>query len=34
MLTHQTDNEAATRVGPGTVMGNLIREYWLPALVL
>jgi phenylpropionate dioxygenase-like ring-hydroxylating dioxygenase large terminal subunit len=26
------DNEVLTRVGPGTPMGNLMREYWLPAL--
>lgn len=25
------DNEVLTRVGPGTKMGNLMREYWLPA---
>jgi len=24
------DNEALTRVGPGTLMGGLMREYWLP----
>src|SRR5688572_24360950 len=27
------DNEALTRVGPGTLMGNLMRQYWLPALL-
>ncbi len=26
------DNEAITRVGPGTPMGTLMREYWIPAL--
>ncbi len=26
------DNEDLTRVGPGTVMGTLMRQYWLPAL--
>ena len=31
MLT-QKDNEALTRVGPGTPMGNLMRQYWLPFL--
>ena len=31
MLSHQ-DNELLCRVGPGTPMGNLIREYWFPAL--
>jgi phthalate 4,5-dioxygenase len=27
------DNEILTRVGPGTVMGNLLRRYWTPALL-
>lgn len=27
------DNELVTRVGPGTPMGALFREYWLPALL-
>jgi hypothetical protein len=27
------DNEAITRVGPGTVMGDLLRQYWVPALL-
>jgi phthalate 4,5-dioxygenase oxygenase subunit len=26
------EGELLTRVGPGTVMGNLLREYWLPVL--
>ena len=26
------DNELLCRVGPGTPMGNLMREYWLPAI--
>src|SRR3954471_14018232 len=26
------DNEVMCRVGPGTVMGNLMREYWIPAV--
>ena len=25
------DNEALCRVGPGTLMGDLFRQYWLPA---
>src|SRR5438034_955240 len=25
------DSEDLVRVGPGTVMGNLMRQYWLPA---
>jgi phenylpropionate dioxygenase-like ring-hydroxylating dioxygenase large terminal subunit len=32
MLTQQ-DNEILTRVGPGTMMGNLLRRYWTPALL-
>src|SRR5687768_11740506 len=27
------DNEILTHVGPGTVMGNLLRQYWIPALL-
>lgn len=27
------DNETIARVGPGTPMGKLMREYWLPALL-
>lgn len=27
------DNELLTRVGPGTIMGALLREYWLPVLL-
>jgi phenylpropionate dioxygenase-like ring-hydroxylating dioxygenase large terminal subunit len=30
MLTHE-QNELLTRIGPGTPMGSLLREYWLPA---
>src|SRR6266536_2062659 len=30
MLTKE-DNDIVTRVGPGTVMGNLLRRYWTPA---
>jgi phthalate 4,5-dioxygenase oxygenase subunit len=26
------DSEDLTRVGPGTVMGDFIREYWMPAI--
>ncbi len=32
MLT-KADNAALTSVGPGTLMGNLMRQYWLPALL-
>jgi len=28
MLNHE-DNELLTRVGPGTMMGNLFRRFWL-----
>ncbi len=27
-----TESDALTRVGPGTVMGDLMRQYWLPAI--
>lgn len=27
------DNEMLTRVGPGTPLGTLIREYWIPAML-
>jgi hypothetical protein len=26
------ENELLTRVGPGTPMGDLVRQYWLPAV--
>jgi len=32
MLTRD-ENEMMTRVGPGTPMGDLMREYWLPAFM-
>jgi phthalate 4,5-dioxygenase oxygenase subunit len=28
------DNEILTRVGPGTLMGELLRRYWTPALLV
>src|SRR5678815_622255 len=31
MLSKQ-DNETLCRVGPGTLMGNLMRQYWIPAM--
>jgi len=31
MLSHQ-DNQLLCRVGPGTPMGALLREFWIPAL--
>ena len=27
-MLSQTDNEILTHVGPGTLMGNLLRRYW------
>ena len=30
-MLNKDDNELMTRVGPGTPMGNLIRQYWIPA---
>ena len=30
MLSKQ-ENEILTRVGPGTLMGSLLRRYWTPA---
>ena len=30
MMT-QADNELLTRIGPGTAMGAMLREYWVPA---
>jgi phthalate 4,5-dioxygenase oxygenase subunit len=30
--TPPSNAEQMTRVGPGTVMGNLMRQYWIPAL--
>ena len=32
MLSRE-DNELLCRVGPGTPMGNLLRQYWIPALM-
>ena len=32
MLTLE-ENELLIRVGPGTRMGNLLRRYWIPALL-
>jgi phthalate 4,5-dioxygenase oxygenase subunit len=30
-MTSRAENECLTRVGPGTPMGALMRQYWLPA---
>jgi len=32
-MLSQEDNEFVTRVGPGTPMGAMMREYWLPAML-
>jgi len=32
MLSHQ-DNELLCRIGPGTPMGELMRRFWMPALL-
>ncbi len=32
-MLSKEDNETITRVGPGTLMGNLMREYWVPAML-
>src|SRR3569833_4399471 len=31
-MLSKEDNELVTRVGPGTPMGNLMRQYWIPAV--
>ena len=30
-MLRAADNEILTRVGPGTLMGELLRRYWTPA---
>jgi phthalate 4,5-dioxygenase oxygenase subunit len=32
-MLSKEDNEALVRVGPGTAMGEMMRRYWLPALL-
>ncbi len=32
-MLSKIDNETVSRVGPGTPMGTLMRQYWLPALL-
>jgi phenylpropionate dioxygenase-like ring-hydroxylating dioxygenase large terminal subunit len=32
MLSHE-NNKILTEVGPGTIMGDLMRQYWVPALL-
>ena len=31
-MTSSAEGKILTRTGPGTPMGNLMRQYWLPAL--
>jgi phthalate 4,5-dioxygenase oxygenase subunit len=31
-MLSQADNELLTRVGPGTAMGDVLRQYWQPVL--
>jgi phenylpropionate dioxygenase-like ring-hydroxylating dioxygenase large terminal subunit len=31
-MLSKEDNELLSRVGPGTAMGNLMRQYWIPAV--
>jgi phthalate 4,5-dioxygenase oxygenase subunit len=32
-MLSERENEAVSRVGPGTLMGSLMRQYWLPAML-
>src|SRR5919198_5416279 len=32
-MLSKADNELLTRIGPGTPMGNLMRQYWLPFML-
>jgi len=32
-MSKQTDSDDLVRVGPGTVMGELMRQYWIPAVM-
>ena len=31
-MTTATEGRELTQVGPGTVMGELMRQYWIPAV--
>src|SRR5688572_27089576 len=33
LMLSKEENELITRVGPGTPMGELMRQYWIPALI-
>jgi len=32
-MVSQADNDLLTRIGPGTPMGQVMRRYWMPALL-
>src|SRR5258708_1695470 len=32
-MLSKEENEVLTRIGPGTPMGSLMRQYWVPALL-
>src|SRR5260370_7186967 len=32
-MTTQADSETLTRVGAGTLVGDMMREYWIPAVM-
>ncbi len=32
-MLRREENELITRVGPGTPMGEVLRRYWMPALL-
>ena len=32
-MLSKEENELLTRVGPGTPMGELMRQYWIPTLM-
>src|SRR5689334_211631 len=32
-MLNKEDNELLTRVGPGTAMGDLMRQYWVPSMM-
>ena len=32
-MLKKSDNDRLTQTGPGTAMGNVMRRYWIPALL-
>ena len=32
-MSKQKDSDDLVRVGPGTAMGEMMRQYWIPALM-